>query len=141
MECYRCEPNEADSLLWGKLAVSCGINSLTALLRVPNGELLKRPTATALMVRAANECTAVAHARGIRLPFPDAAARAREVAERTATNRSSMLQDILRGARTECDAINGAIAAEGRRLGIPTPVNEILWQLVQAAIHDRSVLP
>jgi len=140
-ECYRCDPAEADSLLWGKLAVSCGINALTALLRVPNGELLNRPNVTDLMVRAATECAVIARAKGIQLPFPDAAARVKEVAEKTAANQSSMLQDVLRGARTECDAINGAIVAEGRRLGIPTPVNDILWQLVQAAVHQsRSSL-
>ncbi len=93
------------------------------------------------MVRAAQECTAVARAKGIRLPFPDPAARVKEVAGKTATNRSSMLQDILRGAQTECNAINGAIAEEGKRLGIPTPVNDILWLLVQASVHyNRSVL-
>jgi 2-dehydropantoate 2-reductase len=136
-ECHQCDPGEANSLLWGKLAISCGINALTALLRVPNGELVKRPNAGDLMIRAAMECAAIARAKGIQLPFADAAARVREVAEKTATNQSSMLQDILRGARTECDAINGAIVAEGRRLGIPTPVNEILWQLVQAAVHQN----
>ena len=139
-ECNRCDPGEAEGLLWGKLAVSCGINPLTALLRVPNGELLNRPNATDLMIRASEECAAIAGAKGIRLPFPDPAAKAREVARNTAANHSSMLQDILRGAPTECDAINGSIVAEGRRLGIPAPVNEILWQLVQAAIHqNRSV--
>lgn len=138
-ECYRCDPKEAESLVWGKLAVSCGINSLTALLRIPNGELLKRPNVTDMMERAAMECAAIAKAKGIRLPFGDPAERVREVAEKTATNNSSMLQDILRGAPTECDAINGSIVAEGRRLGISTPVNDILWQLVQAAVHrNRS---
>jgi 2-dehydropantoate 2-reductase len=137
-ESYRCSPMEADALVWGKLSVSCGINALTALLRVPNGELLNRPTAADLMVRAAIECAAVAGARGVRLPFTDAAARVREVAERTAANKSSMLQDILRGAPTECDAINGAVAKEGRRLEVPTPVNEMLWQLVKAAVHGKN---
>jgi 2-dehydropantoate 2-reductase len=134
-ECYGCKPEEAESLLWGKLVVSCGINALTALLRVPNGELLNRPNAADLMIRAAKECAAVAHAKGIRLPFADPAARVRDVAEKTAANKSSMLQDLLRGAQTECDTINGAIIAEGRRAGIPTPVNEFLWQLVQASAH------
>jgi 2-dehydropantoate 2-reductase len=136
-ECYRCGPDEADSLVWGKLVVSCGINALTALLRVPNGELMKRPDAGDLMIRAAAECAAVAHARGIRLPFADPAARVKEVAEKTAANQSSMLQDMLRGVRTECDAINGALAAEGKRLGIPAPVNEILWRLVRAAVYQN----
>jgi 2-dehydropantoate 2-reductase len=136
-ECYGCDPGEAESLLWGKLAISCGINALTALLRVPNGELLNRPNATDLMIRASEECGAIAGAKGIRLPFPSPADKAKEVARNTATNHSSMLQDMVRGAPTECDAINGVIVAEGKRLGIPTPVNEILWQLVRAAVHKN----
>ncbi len=139
LECHASSSGEADSLLWGKMTISCGINALTALLRVPNGELLTHPGARGLMIRAATECAAVAEAKNIRLPFADAAVRVSEVAEKTAANHSSMLQDILRGAQTECDAINGAIVTEGRRMGIPTPVNDTLWQMVQAAVHfNRS---
>jgi 2-dehydropantoate 2-reductase len=136
-DCQRCSPDEVDGLLWGKLSISCGINALTALLRVPNGELLNRADADNLMIRAAQECAGVAQARGVRLPFSDPAVRVREVAEQTASNQSSMLQDILRGAPTECDAINGAVAREGKRLDFPTPVNEILWRLVRAAVHQN----
>jgi 2-dehydropantoate 2-reductase len=64
---------QVDSLLWGKLAVNCGINPLTALLRVPNGELLRRPDALAVLDAAATECAAVAAAKGIALPYTDAA--------------------------------------------------------------------
>ena len=129
----RCNANEAEGLLWGKLCASCGINPLTALLRITNGELLKRSEAYDLMIKATEECAAVAQAKGITLPFPDPADYVRNVAERTANNRSSMLQDILRGAPTECDAINGAVAREGRRAGKPAPVNETLWQLIRAS--------
>jgi 2-dehydropantoate 2-reductase len=140
-ECYSCGESEAKGLIWGKLSVNCGINALTALLRVSNGELLKNQEAKNLMIQAAVECAAVAKAAGINLPFMDPARQVQEVAEKTAGNKSSMLQDILRGAPTECDAINGAVVCEGRRLGIATPVNEILWQLVQAAVHvNRSNL-
>jgi 2-dehydropantoate 2-reductase len=138
-ESYGCNGSEALSLLWGKLSVNCGINALTALLRISNGELLKRPTATDLMVRAAMECAAVAQTMGIGMPFADPALHIKQVAEQTADNKSSMLQDVLRGAPTECDAINGAVVREGRRVGVVTPVNEILWQLMQAAVPpDRS---
>jgi 2-dehydropantoate 2-reductase len=141
-ECDACSPGEAQSLIWGKLCVSCGINGLTALLRIPNGELLSRPTATDLMVRAATECASVANAMGINLPFADIAAHVKQVAEKTAENRSSMLQDILRNAPTECDAINGAVAREGLRIGIQTPVNEMLWSLIRAAVQEnRSERP
>ena len=120
------------SLAWGKLIVNCAINPLTALLRVLNGELLNRPDALAVMDAAAREAAAVANAKGIVLPFPDPAARAREVAQATAANRSSMFQDILRGAMTEVDAINGAVAREAAKIGAPAPVNEMLWRLIRA---------
>ena len=132
LEAHTVAPGQVDSLLWGKLAVNCAINALTALLRVPNGELLARPDAAAVMDEAATECAAVARARGIPLPFADAAAQARRVAAHTANNRSSMFQDILRGAPTEIDAINGAVAQAGARLGVAVPVNTTLWRLVRA---------
>ena len=132
MEAHTVEAGQVDSLLWGKLVANCGINALTALLRVPNGVLLERPDAAALLATAAEECAAVAAARGVTLPFADAAAQARQVARQTATNHSSMFQDILRGAPTEVDAINGAVAQAGERLGVPVPVNTTLWRLVRA---------
>lgn len=128
-----CAAEQAEGLLWGKLAVNCGINALTAILRVRNGDLLRLPDAETLLRAAAAECGAVAAARGIQLPFPDPAERACQVARQTAANLSSMLQDLLRGAPTECEAINGAIVEWGRRLGVPTPVNELLLRLVRAA--------
>lgn len=120
------------SLLWGKLVVNCGINALTALLRVPNGELLNRPDAAYLMERAAEECAAVANALNYPLPFTSPSGQTRAVAQATAVNRSSMFQDILRGAPTEIDAINGAVTRLGVQHGVPTPINATLWRLVKA---------
>jgi len=128
-----CAPEKAESLIWGKLAVNCGINALTALCGVRNGELLKRKSSAVLLRKAALECAAVARAKGIELPYPDAASEVRETALRTADNVSSMLRDVLRGAPTECDAINGAVVQEGKRLGVPVPVNEALWRAVTLA--------
>lgn len=125
-------------LAWGKLVVNAAINPLTALLRVPNGALLEDEDARMLMEAAARETAAVAQAQGIALPFADPAARAREVAARTASNRSSMLQDVLRGGPTEIEAISGAVVCEGRRLGVPTPINETLWHLVRALGASQS---
>ncbi len=131
-----------DGLLWGKLAVSAGINALTALLGIPNGELLARPDASELMLAAARETESVAAALGIELLF-DAGERVWAVAELTAGNHSSMLQDVRRGAPTEIEAINCAIAREAAQQGMPAPVNDLLCKLVRAARggeknHDNS---
>lgn len=123
---------DAQSLVWGKLVVNTAINPLTALLRVPNGELLKRPSARVMMKALADETAAVASAQRVRLPFSNPGEAAESVARKTAANHSSMFQDVRRGAPTEIDAICGAVARAGRRHGVPTPVNRVCWQLVQA---------
>lgn len=130
--------DDVESLLWGKLAVNAGINPLTALLGVPNGELLDDPDARAVMGEAARETASVAVARGVRLPYLDPVAQVEAVAERTRSNQSSMLQDMLRGALTEIDAINGAVTAAGDAVGVATPVNRTLWRLVRAAVARRG---
>ena len=123
--------SDVKGLQWGKLAVNAGINPLTALLRVPNGFLAKNERASAIMCAAAEETAEVAAALGIELPYVSASRRAIAVAEGTADNYSSMLQDVLRGAPTEIDAINGAVADYGRQVGVPTPVNAELWRTVR----------
>jgi len=125
-------------VLWGKLIVNAGINPLTAILGVPNGVLLERPHARALMRATVMEAVAVAHARGVTLPYPDPVAAVEQVAHKTGSNRSSMLQDVTRGAPTEIDAINGAIVGEGREVGVPTPINETLWRLIHSVVSSSQ---
>ncbi len=132
---------DVQSLMWSKLVVNSAINALTAIYRVPNGWLVQDPEARKLMSAAAQETARVAQALGIPLPFSDPAARAMQVAAATATNRSSTLQDILRGTPTELDRINGIVIREGKRLGIPTPVNEKLMRLVRNPRLARRRVP
>jgi 2-dehydropantoate 2-reductase len=128
--------SQPESLLWGKLVVSAAINPLTAILNVPNGELLTRPAARELMREAALETASVAAAAGIALPYRDPVEIVEKVARSTATNISSMLQDIRRGAPSEIDAICGAIVAAAQPYQAPTPVNRTLWLLVRALVEQ-----
>jgi 2-dehydropantoate 2-reductase len=123
--------NDIEGRLWGKAVANAAINPLTALWRVTNGGLLATAERRALLSTLAQEAAAVAAARGIVLPFDDAGAHVAGVCTATAANRSSMLQDIERGRPTEIDSINGIVVAEGRRLGLPTPANEVVWRLVR----------
>lgn len=124
--------DDLDALVWSKLAINAGINALTALLRVHNGALASTPQARALLEQAVAEAVAVARARGVALREDEMQARALAVAQATGANRSSMLQDVLRGSPSEIATINGAVAREGRRLGVPTPLNDALAALVTA---------
>ena len=123
---------DASAVIWGKLVINAAINPLTALLRIPNGELLERPSARVLMRSIAAETAAVATAEGTRLARRSAVRAVENVALRTAANHSSMFQDVQRGAPTEIDAICGAVARAGSRHRLPTPLNQICLQLVRA---------
>jgi 2-dehydropantoate 2-reductase len=70
---------------------------------------------------------AVARAKGVRLSIQ----RARDAWTMASAGlsrdfKTSMLQSLDKGARTEIDFINGAVVREGQRLGIATPVNRTL---------------
>lgn len=123
---------DARSVIWQKLIINSAINPLTALLRVPNGQLLERPTARVLLHALAQETAAVATAEKVGLASGDSVRMVEDVARRTAVNHSSMFQDVQRGAPTEIDAICGAVTRAGQRHGIPTPINRACWQLVEA---------
>ena len=127
------------SLIWGKLVINVGINALTALLRFTNGQLNDHAETRELVKLAVAEAVQVAAASDVRLPYDNAVEKVLAVAAATATNRSSMLQDILRGRATEIDAINGALVREGVRLGVPTPVNATLTLLIKALEKQQGI--
>ena len=120
--------------LWQKLLVNVGINALTALANLPNGELFADPELTTLVRRLVAEAAAVMRAEGIPAPPRDPLDFVRAVAEATRADRSSMLEDVLAGRRTEIDAINGAIVRLGERHGVDVTANRIVTTL----IHQRS---
>ncbi|MCB0118310.1 MAG: 2-dehydropantoate 2-reductase [Anaerolineales bacterium] len=124
--------DDARSLIWGKLVINAAINPLTALLRIPNGELLSHPWARKAMSALAREAAQVADAEHVKLPFSNPIEAVEEVARKTSKNLSSMFQDVRRGAPTEIDAICGAVTERGRKHGVDTPYNRSCWQLVRA---------
>ena len=130
---------DLQSLIWRKLVINAAINPLTALLDIPNGDLLKTPEARALMADLARETVSLAKAQNISLSFENPVEAVEEVARETASNFSSMLQDLKRGAPTEIEAICGAIIRRGEAFSVPTPVNKICWQLVNARVNRGKI--
>lgn len=125
------EPSEnVIGLIWDKLLVNVGINALTALTGLKNGQLLDHPELLTLLEGAVLEAESIAKAKGITLQYQDPVGHTKEVCKATSENRSSMLQDILNHKQTEINMMNGAIVDEGRACGIKTPINEVLTNLV-----------
>ena len=126
-----CEATgRVDDHIWAKLFVNIGINAVTALSAVPNGWISECGPAREVAEAAVLEAMEVAKARGSH-PEADTVERVMRVAQATALNHSSMLQDVQGARRTEVEAINGIICRWGQECGVSTPVNMVLRNLVQ----------
>ena len=126
------EVDDVNSLVWTKLIVNVGINPIGALTKLRNLGTHENEAASYVQDKLIAEAVAVAKAKGIKFACPDPFEHVYEVCRSTSMNKASMFQDIDRGNKTEIRAINGAIVDEGKKLGVPTPVNDIVVHLVIA---------
>ncbi|MGD2186841.1 MAG: 2-dehydropantoate 2-reductase [Desulfobacterales bacterium] len=117
-------------VIWDKLLVNVGINAITALCGITNGQILDLESTRELSHLAVQEAAAVAQALGIQIR-DDPISHVFQVAVATAPNRSSMGQDVDHQRPTEIDSINGFIVSEAERMGISAPVNRTLTALVK----------
>ena len=117
-------------VVWEKLLVNVGINAITALTGIKNGQILNLAATRNLSKEAVEEAMAVAQALGISVR-KDAVEHVMAIAKATATNRSSMGQDVDNYRLTEIMAINGAVVAAAAKVGMPAPVNRTLTALVE----------
>jgi 2-dehydropantoate 2-reductase len=145
---------------WSKLVVN-QLNAAPALTGLGQQEALGSLALTAAIAAAMRETIRVAHAEGVRLaglpalspglirtlqalPLPLAALVLRRgVLARVGSvpNPGSTLQSIRRGRPTEIDHLSGAVVAAGERLGVPTPVNTRIVELVHEVAASGRFLP
>jgi len=123
--------------IWKKGVVNAGINPVTAVARVPNGHILVSPELKGCAIALSTEAESVASALGFRVK--NGVDEMLKVANLTAHNRSSMLQDIERKKRTEIDAITGVIVKEGKTLGLPVQYSEVFLSLVKGIERTFSI--
>ncbi|MEM8857665.1 MAG: 2-dehydropantoate 2-reductase [Chloroflexota bacterium] len=118
------------AVIWQKLIINASINPLTAILGVPNGFLAENPNARELCIETVREAFAVGELDG-GLPsdqFEETIGI--KVAQQTAENRSSMLQDVTNGRKTEIDSICGEIVRRSTSNGLKTPLNTLWLKLI-----------
>ncbi|WP_070120204.1 2-dehydropantoate 2-reductase [Bacillus marinisedimentorum] len=114
-------------MLAEKLMINAVINPLTALYRVRNGALLKNSHFRTTMDALFEEAFQVAD-------LPDKE-RIREkviaVCSQTASNTSSMFNDILHHRKTEIDAISGYVLERAREKGMELPVTSFVFESIK----------
>jgi 2-dehydropantoate 2-reductase len=120
--------------LWAKNLINCSLNPLSAITGVTYGEL-RNPASWFIIDQMVREIYAVVRSEGVSLPWGDADAYLGylngALIPVMAGHRSSMLQDILHGRKTEIDFLNGSVVTAGRRQGIPTPYNACISEIIR----------
>jgi 2-dehydropantoate 2-reductase len=129
LECHFVD--DIVKVCWEKVFVNIGINPFAAITRLRNGQLLENEKIKDLMKKAVDEAIKVAKAKGIQLSNKDYVESVYDVARKTYKNQNSMLQDILKGKKTEIDFINGKIVEYAEKLGISVPLNDTLTRLIK----------
>jgi 2-dehydropantoate 2-reductase len=135
---------------WSKLATNCMANPLAGLSGLGSAEVRGEPGPRRIAIHVGAEVILVGRAAGHEVEpiygvtaqrFVDAVrGSGREDLERDVAagakfltgGRPSMLQDVMRGRRTEVDHLNGLVSREGRRLGVATPFNDAVVELVHS---------
>jgi 2-dehydropantoate 2-reductase len=121
---------DAQGALWTKLIFNSASNAMGALTRLPHGVACDQPGVRQVMRALVNEGKAVADALGVKLDSdPDALIDFGR--EKAYQHPPSMLTDVLNERATEVDALNGGIARLGEELGIATPLNAAITEIIK----------
>jgi 2-dehydropantoate 2-reductase len=129
---------------WAKLTVNSMANALAGITGLGSAALRKEPDAFPICLQIACEALTVAQTLGVQVEpvggipaqrYLEAArgagreelrARWVEAGQSLGAGRPSLLQDIMKGRRTEVDYLNGYVVRKGREIGVPTPMNEAI---------------
>ena len=116
--------------LWSKLAINAAVNPLAAICGVKNGELLN-PQLFECASSAMFEVLNVARGVGIEVPNNfEMLDTLTQILNSTKENKCSMLQDIMKGKKTEIDSICGEVIRKAEEIGIQTPINSTLLAII-----------
>jgi 2-dehydropantoate 2-reductase len=122
---------------WVKYALICAQAGMTALTRLPIGEIRDCPPTWAMYRRLLEEIVAVGRARGVSLDQSVVEQHLALAAKLEPAYTSSMYYDLSHGKRLEIEALHGAAVRYGRKLGVPTPMCEAVYAALLP--HDRRV--
>jgi 2-dehydropantoate 2-reductase len=127
---------EIMKFVWAKIIYNSALNPLGAILEVPYGKLAEVEFSRTIMDGIIEEIFTVLQAAGQETLWPDANAYRtafyKQMVPTTALHHASMLQDIQRGRRTEIDSLNGAVIELGEGLGVATPINQVVVNILKS---------
>jgi 2-dehydropantoate 2-reductase len=124
-------PADMVRILWWKFMINVGINQASAVLRAPFGVFQTSREARELMASAMQEVILLAEKEKVPLSEADIKDWETVLFDLNPEGKTSMLQDVEAGRKTEVEIFAGKVILLGRRHGVPTPVNQRLFDRIR----------
>ncbi len=131
-------PTDMIRALWWKFMVNVGINQASAVMRAPYGVFQSSPEARELVDILMREVIVLAAREGVNLVEKDVDEWNAVLNGLSPNGKTSMLQDIEAGRKTEVDVFGGKVVELGKKHGIPTPVNQTLLSIIHVLEQYRA---
>ncbi|MCF8083926.1 MAG: ketopantoate reductase family protein [Deltaproteobacteria bacterium] len=125
-------PPDMIRVLWWKFMINVGINQASAVLRAPYAVFQSSRQARDLMESAMREVMAIAQKAQVNLTEKDIENWYAVLSGLSPDGKTSMLQDVEAGRKTEVDMLAGRVLELGKAYHIPTPVNEDIFRNIKA---------
>jgi 2-dehydropantoate 2-reductase len=127
-----CEiPEDMLRIMWWKFMINVGINQASAVLRAPYGVFQASPDARALMQSLMEEVVALAGKVSVNLTQKDMEEWFSVLSTLSPEGKTSMLQDIEAGRKTEVEVFAGKVVSMGKEYHVPTPVNQAILSILK----------
>jgi len=117
--------------MWWKFMINVGVNQVSAVLRASYGVFQRSAEAKALMESAMREVIVLGEAAGVRLDEEDIMDWYAVLGTLSPEGKTSMMQDMEAGRKTEVEMFAGKVMKLGGERGIPTPVNDTLYRILR----------
>ncbi|MFO2549871.1 ketopantoate reductase family protein [Alicyclobacillus cycloheptanicus] len=124
-------PADIRRSMWWKFMINVGINQTSAVLRAPYGVFQSVPEAHHVMVSAMQEVIELSQHVGVHLNDRDLAEFDEILHAMSPEGKTSMLQDVEAGRKTEVEYLAGTVCELGSKYGVATPVNRMLYDMIR----------
>jgi 2-dehydropantoate 2-reductase len=128
--------DQIERTLWEKFVFLVGLSGTTSAARTTIGPIREHPRARAFLRDVMGEVVAVARAQGVPLPDDYADERLAFIDRVPAGMTSSMHHDLDRGNRLEVAWLSGDVVERGAALGVPTPCNRAIMDIL--SVHSEG---
>ncbi len=125
--------------LWWKFMMNVGVNQVSAVLNAPYGVFQRIKEARELMEEASREVVRISCKVGINLDENDIKKSINIINSISPEGKTSMLQDVEAGRKTEVEMFAGTVVEMGKKYGIPTPVNEVLLKMIHVLEQTKKL--